>query len=179
MKVTSTILTHADVSIHSRAARRGEEPPAKDLVVKSAATETDYKPWMHSAQSAGIGKKKKPKPLTRQQKVRAQKALEKADVNVDKLERKVADSKARARRVQGRRKDWDELNAKVEGRQGGKAASVSAKAGGAEEMEVVEAANAGSRTPMDSDAAPLDGAPTEEQGWEDVPDVEEDVDEVT
>lgn len=75
--------------------------------------ETDYKPWLHNAQNAAISKKKKTKQLSRQQKQRQQKALEKADVNVDKLEHKVAGSKARGKRVQARRKDWEELNEKL------------------------------------------------------------------
>ncbi|RMZ06470.1 hypothetical protein D0860_05525, partial [Hortaea werneckii] len=99
-----------EVSVHSRAARRGEEPPSKDLAVKSASVQSDYKPWLHNAQNAAVGKKKKSKQLSRQQKQRQQKALEKADVNVDKLQSRIADSKARGKRVQARRKDWEELN---------------------------------------------------------------------
>merc|ERR1711877_66894 len=75
-----------EVSVHSRAARRGEEPPSKDLAIKSAPVQSDYKPWLHNAQNAAVGKKKKSKQLSRQQKQRQQKALEKADVNVDKLQ---------------------------------------------------------------------------------------------
>lgn len=78
--------------------------------MKAADNETEYKPWLHNVQSAGISKRKKAKPLTRQQKVRQQRALEKADVHVNKLERKIADSKARGKKLQGRSKDWDELN---------------------------------------------------------------------
>lgn len=78
--------------------------------MKAPENETEYKPWLHNAQSAGISKKKKAKPLTRQQKVRQQRAFEKADVHVNKLERKIADSKARGKKLQGRSKDWDELN---------------------------------------------------------------------
>ncbi len=37
--------------------------------------------------------------------------MEKADAVVDKLERKVADSKARSKRIQSRAKAWEELNA--------------------------------------------------------------------
>ena len=104
------------VSHNSRAARRGEEPPSKDLLVsKAPKEEIDYKPWLHTPQSAGVGKKKKTKQLTRQQRARQQKLFEKADVNVNKLERKVADSKARAKRVQARAKDWEELNNELEG----------------------------------------------------------------
>jgi len=78
--------------------------------MKAPVEETDYKPWLHNAQNAGVGKKKKGKQLSRQQKVRQQKAVEKAGVNVNKLERKVADSKVRAKKVQARAKDWEELN---------------------------------------------------------------------
>lgn len=72
--------------------------------------ETEYKPWLHTVQNAGVTKRKKAKQLTRQQKVRQQRALEKADAVVDKLDRKVANSKARSKKVQARAKDWDELN---------------------------------------------------------------------
>jgi len=131
------------VSLRSRAARRGEEPPAKDLVAKKTAApaeETDYKPWLHSAQNAGISKKPKAKQLTRQQKVRQQKALEKADANVDKLERKVADSKARAKRVKARAKEWEELNVEAgekaeKGSEQAPAATVAKEAKGSGEEE--------------------------------------------
>jgi hypothetical protein len=82
--------------------------------------EEEYKPWLHNPQNAGISKKKKAKPMSRQQKLRQQRALEKADVNVDKLERKVEGSKARAKRVQHRAKGWEELNAEVGGKKAGK-----------------------------------------------------------
>ncbi|TKA79499.1 hypothetical protein B0A55_02441 [Friedmanniomyces simplex] len=100
-----------EVSFRSRAARRGASPPAKDVAVKPSSKETEYKPWLHNAQNAGITKKQKAKPLKRQQKVRQQRAMEKADAVVDKLERKVADSKARSKRIQSRAKAWEELNA--------------------------------------------------------------------
>lgn len=98
-------------TVHSRAHRRNASPPPKDLAVKAAPTEeSDYKPWLHNAQNAGISKKKKVKQMSRQQKVRHQKAMEKADANLDKLATKVKDSKARARKVQARRADWQDLN---------------------------------------------------------------------
>ncbi|KAK3632895.1 hypothetical protein LTR56_016074 [Elasticomyces elasticus] len=101
-----------EVSFRSRAARRGASPPVKDAPAnaKPAVKETEYKPWLHNAQNAGISKKQKVKPLKRQQKVRQAKAMEKADAVVDKLERKVADSKARSKRIQSRAKAWEELN---------------------------------------------------------------------
>lgn len=111
-RVTRTLsnLSFTAVSLRSRAARRGESPPSKDLAAKAPVDETEHKPWMHNVQSAGIGKRKKVKQLTRQQKARQQKALEKADAIVNKHERKVEDSKARAKRVQARSKDWEDLN---------------------------------------------------------------------
>ncbi|KAK5706487.1 hypothetical protein LTR97_001476 [Elasticomyces elasticus] len=101
-----------EVSFRSRAARRGASPPVKDAPAnaKPAVKETEYKPWLHNAQNAGISKKQKAKPLKRQQKVRQARAMEKADAVVDKLERKVADSKARSKRIQSRAKAWEELN---------------------------------------------------------------------
>ncbi|KAF2767640.1 hypothetical protein EJ03DRAFT_352850 [Teratosphaeria nubilosa] len=99
-------------SVHSRAARRGAEPVGKDLAVKGPVETTEYKPWLHNAQSAGIQKKKKTKQLSRQQKERREKALEKADVIVGKHEKKVADSKRRGKKVQARSADWEELNGK-------------------------------------------------------------------
>lgn len=111
-------------TIHSRAHRRNASPPPKDLAVKApaAADETEYKPWLHNAQNAGISKKKKSKQMTRQQKVRRERALERADANLDKLATKVDQSKARGRKVQARRAEWEELNgeAGVKGAEVGK-----------------------------------------------------------
>lgn len=111
---TASLLTcRTEISLHSRAARRGASPPAKQSGGKAPVEETEYKPWLHSAQNTGISKRKTPKQLSRQQKVRQQKALEKADIAIDKLMKKVADSNARDKKAQGRRKDWDELNQKI------------------------------------------------------------------
>lgn len=102
-----------EVSLHSRAARRGQEPPAKDLAVKATAEETEYKPWMHSAQNGGIQKKKKGKTLTHAQRMRQQKALEKADAIASRLETKVDKSKKKSKTIQARAADWEELNGKL------------------------------------------------------------------
>lgn len=102
-----------EVSLHSRAARRGQEPPAKDLAVNASAEETEYKPWMHSAQNGGISKKKKGKTLTHAQRMRQQKALEKADAIASRLETKVDKSKKKSRTIQARAADWEELNGKL------------------------------------------------------------------
>ena len=75
---------------------------------------TEYSPWLHNAQNAGISKKKKTKQLSRQQKLRQQKGLEHGERNNAKLEKKVADSKKQSRKIQERAKAWDELNEQVE-----------------------------------------------------------------
>lgn len=103
----------AEVSVHSRAARRAASPPPKTK--GGAVAETEYKPWLHSVQNGGIAKKKT-KQLTRQQKLRQQRGVEKADVTNAKLEKKVEDSKGRARRVQARRADWEALNEEAAGK---------------------------------------------------------------
>ncbi|KAL1624384.1 hypothetical protein SLS56_007853 [Neofusicoccum ribis] len=102
-------------SQHSRAARRAEE-----LVDKSLQTLTDASSLPRpksklaasvlAAQDAGISKKQKKKRLTHQQRVRQERAMEKADAIYDKHERKVEESKKRGRRVQERRKEWEALN---------------------------------------------------------------------
>ena len=167
-----------EVSFRSRAARRGASPPAKPLTAtKAQAKETEYKPWLHNAQNAGITKKQKVKPLKRQQKVRQQKAMEKADAVVDKLERKVADSKARSKRIQSRAKAWDELNArpaKVEktlGEEGALSDGMTEEGDGhgMEDVEVAEPESA--VTVVDPSSAALATATA--------PEVEEEIDEVT
>lgn len=102
-----------EISVHSRAARRSS-PPTKDISTKKApAEESDYKPWMHNAQNAGISKKAKPKKLTHAQRLRQERAQEKADAIASKLEKKVADSKKSSKNIQSRAADWDELNGKL------------------------------------------------------------------
>lgn len=99
-----------EVSVHSRAARR-EEP--KTEVAKGATVESDYKPWLHSTQSGAIQKKPKKKVLTRAQKARQQKGIEKAEQDAEKLEKKIADSKKSAKNIKARAADWDDLNEDV------------------------------------------------------------------
>ncbi|KAB2581099.1 putative oxoglutarate iron-dependent oxygenase protein [Lasiodiplodia theobromae] len=102
-------------SLHSRAARRAEEPVDKSLqTLTDASSLPKSKPKIGAsvlaAQDAGISKKQKQKRLTHQQRVRQERAMEKADANFDKHEKKVEESKRRGRRVQERRKDWEALN---------------------------------------------------------------------
>lgn len=100
-----------DMSKHSRAARRAE--PVESLV-SDASTIKPTRPKVTASvlasQNAGISKKQKQKRMTHQQRVRQERALERADANMDKLERKVEKSKKRGRTVEERRKDWETLN---------------------------------------------------------------------
>nr|POF13737.1 hypothetical protein CFP56_02761 [Quercus suber] len=139
-----------DVSVHSRAARRGGSPSA-DLNVKPPVDETDYKPWLHNAQNAGISKKKKTKQLTRQQRERHEKGLANAERNLDKHEKKVAGSKARARRVDERRAAWEDLNTKF------------TEADEAEAKKISKAVKAGSvvQTPLSNVEASAAALPTD------------------
>lgn len=68
---------------------------------------------MHSAQNGGISKKKKAKTLTHAQRLRQQKALEKADAIASRLEKKVDKSKKKSKTIQARAADWEELNGKL------------------------------------------------------------------
>ncbi|KKY23513.1 putative oxoglutarate iron-dependent oxygenase [Diplodia seriata] len=102
-------------SLHSRAARRAEEPVDKSLqTLTDASALPKQKPKIGAstlaAHDAGISKKQKQKRLTHQQRVRQERAMERADANYDKHERKVEESKRRGRKVQERRKEWEALN---------------------------------------------------------------------
>lgn len=97
-------------SLHSRASRRNATPPVELAVPKGKTSGDENEQWLHTAQNAGVHKKPKAKKPTRQQRLRQVKALERADSNSNKLEQKVAESKQKGRKIQGRRKDWDELN---------------------------------------------------------------------
>ncbi|KAK8209867.1 Alb1-domain-containing protein [Phyllosticta capitalensis] len=103
-----------EISKHSRAARRAEEPVDKSLILEDASTIKPSKPKVTAsvlaAQNAGISKKQKQKRLTHHQRMRQERAVEKADANMDKHEKKVEESKKRGKRVQDRRKDWESLN---------------------------------------------------------------------
>ncbi|GAB7352515.1 hypothetical protein MBLNU459_g2914t2 [Dothideomycetes sp. NU459] len=98
---------------------RREASPSIDVdksikSIKAPAESVDFSPRsQHTAQDAGISKKKKQKPLSRAQRARQQKAIERADRNFDVLEQNVMKSKARARRTEGRRAEWRDLNEKI------------------------------------------------------------------
>ncbi|KAK8220054.1 hypothetical protein M8818_000470 [Zalaria obscura] len=95
-------------SLHSRAARRAATPPDRSLTdVEKPAV--DFAPKLHTVQDGSI-KKNKQKPMSRQQRLRQQKGMERADQNLDKLVTKRAKSIVRAKRIDDRRGAWEELN---------------------------------------------------------------------
>jgi Alb1 len=94
-------------SIHSRAARRETSPSDANKSLESVPrVETPKKPSgvLAAQSSAGISKKKsKTKALTRAQRLRQQKGVERAENVVDQLENKVAKSITKAKAIDARR----------------------------------------------------------------------------
>ena len=108
-------LQHAEVTTGSRTADSASS--IRPAVGEPAEATTDYAPWLHHAENAGVSKqRKKSKPLTRQQRMRQQKGIEKADAITGKLEKKVQDSRTRGKRLQARRIEWEDLNGVLEGK---------------------------------------------------------------
>ncbi|KAJ4372706.1 hypothetical protein N0V86_008070 [Didymella sp. IMI 355093] len=111
---------------HSRAARRAASPSIPVPEVKrtrsSSPKPSEAKPHVLSAQNAGISKKKNTK-MTRAQRVRAEKAMERAADDMDKWEKKKAKSIEKARGIKDRAKLWDDINGEsVKGVKKGKGA---------------------------------------------------------
>lgn len=105
--------------------------------------------------------------------MRQQRGLEKADAITNKLEKKVADSTNRGRKVDARRAEWEELNDKIAGKKKSKkdvAAKAAEKLGedaaGVKPMEDVVVADVMAGVPDQ-----VAGAAAEEGDWEDVDEV--------
>lgn len=104
-----------EVAPHSRAARRAASPsiPIKDVPKTrdshSPSRPSEAKHHVLSAQNAGISKKKGGN-LKRAQRVRAQKAMERAADDMDKWELKRAKSITKAASIKERAKLWDDIN---------------------------------------------------------------------
>lgn len=94
-------------SVHSRAARRGNSPSDADKSLESVPrVEVPTKPSSVLAvhANAGISKKKsKGKNVTRAQRLRQQKGIERAETVMDQLESKVAKSVGRAKSISARK----------------------------------------------------------------------------
>jgi len=94
------------VSVHSRAARRAASPSIdvdKSILSAKAPEDETSKSKFLGVQNAGISKKKKAKPMTRQQRLRQEKGMERADANSDKLATKLVKSFKRAKAIDVRR----------------------------------------------------------------------------
>lgn len=117
---------HTEVAPHSRAARRAASPslpialPKKDAARSpSPSRPSETKHHVLSAKSSGISKKRNTK-LTRAQRVRAEKAMERAADDMDKFELKKQKSIEKAGAIKGRAKVWEEVNDEsVKGKKGG------------------------------------------------------------
>ncbi|CRG84429.1 hypothetical protein PISL3812_01717 [Talaromyces islandicus] len=100
-------------SLHSRAARRETSPSAdvdKSLKSMPRVEAPAKQPLIHAA---GISKKKsKTKAMSRAQRLRQQKSIERAESVMDQLETKVAKSIGKAKAVNARKAQWEDLNSK-------------------------------------------------------------------
>ncbi|KAI4719981.1 hypothetical protein E4T48_03809 [Aureobasidium sp. EXF-10727] len=102
------------VSTRSRAARREASPGINlDKSITSEKTTKESADYYPGAHDAGISKKKKQKPMTRAQRMRKEKGLERAEANMDVLHTKKAKSFVRARRIDDRRATWEAMNDKT------------------------------------------------------------------
>lgn len=97
--------------MHSRAARRHVSPTID--TDKSPRSATSSSPAL-AARPAGVHKRSaKAKRLSRQQRIRHERGVERADANVAKLETKVQKSVGRLKTVKTRRSDWVDINGKA------------------------------------------------------------------
>ncbi|GAB7339245.1 hypothetical protein MBLNU457_5900t1 [Dothideomycetes sp. NU457] len=111
-KVAKSKKTRA-VSVHSRAARRAASPSAgidRSLENATGAEDEKLSKKFLSPHAGGITKKKKSKPMTRQQRVRQEKGMQRAEADMDKLATKVTKSHKKAKTIKSRAATWEELN---------------------------------------------------------------------
>ncbi|KAF5855512.1 hypothetical protein ETB97_009089 [Aspergillus alliaceus] len=105
-------------SKHSRAARRAASPSLdvdKSLtsLPRAKQTEIQRETILSDRANAGVIKKQsKPKAMTRAQRLRQQKGIERAENILGQLDKKVEKSVGRAKIVKSRRGDWEDLNRK-------------------------------------------------------------------
>ncbi|MCJ1411301.1 hypothetical protein MMC19_005389 [Ptychographa xylographoides] len=109
-------------SIHSRAAKRASLPSINlDKSLRDVKPPTNsavpHPPFLSTHHGAGIVKKKgKGKALSRQQRLRREKGLERAEAVMDKTERKLQRSSVKVKVVKERSAAWDDLNGKIQGK---------------------------------------------------------------
>ncbi|KAI9790709.1 MAG: hypothetical protein M1816_004850 [Peltula sp. TS41687] len=106
-------------SRHSRAARRASSPSHnldKSLrAVKPPTEGPDHRPSILAIHhGAGVTKRSKRKaPVSSKKRKRHEKGIERAELVMDRLEKKVARSMGKGKSVKGRKTTWDELNTKL------------------------------------------------------------------
>ncbi|MCJ1375733.1 hypothetical protein MMC20_006970 [Loxospora ochrophaea] len=109
-------------SLRSRAARRETSPSINldksTINPKASDSRQKHVPSALSVhRAAGITKRKaKGKPLKRQQRLRQEKGLGRAETNLDKIEKKREKSIHKGKKVKERGSAWEDLNNKLEDR---------------------------------------------------------------
>ncbi|KAJ5713073.1 uncharacterized protein N7483_010254 [Penicillium malachiteum] len=103
---------------NTRAARRAASPSLElDRSLRSAPraeSPTAERPSvLAERRTSGIQKKQKGKKMTRAQRLRQQKGMDRAEAVLDQLEIKKAKSVGRAKSVKERSADWEALNTKA------------------------------------------------------------------
>ncbi|KUL91193.1 hypothetical protein ZTR_00672 [Talaromyces verruculosus] len=109
-------LKKKSTSVHSRAARRGNSPSDVDRSLESmprVEAPTKAAGVLAAHANAGVSKKKVNKKLTRSQRLRQQKGIERGEMLFDRLEAKVEKAKtAYSKVVSARKVQWEDLNGK-------------------------------------------------------------------
>ncbi|KAJ5952565.1 Ribosome biogenesis protein Alb1 [Penicillium vulpinum] len=103
-------------SQRSRAARRAASPSLdldKSVTSLPRVESPNTRPSILADRSAGVQKKNKNDKASRNQRLRHQKGMERAEAVMDQLEIKKAKSVARGKTVNSRRADWEDMNRKT------------------------------------------------------------------
>ncbi|KAF1922857.1 uncharacterized protein M421DRAFT_10209 [Didymella exigua CBS 183.55] len=159
---------------HSRAARRAASPSiplASAPRTRSTSPQpSTAKPHILSAQSSRVSKRKSTK-TTRAQRVRAEKAMERAADDMDKWEKKKAKSLDKARGIKDRAKVWEEVNG-----ESGRAVRGKAKGGEEEGLDGLEGLEGrGKSVWVDVDEGEGEGEGAGVDGVDEVPVVEDEM----
>ncbi len=94
----------------SRAAKRAASPSIDTDKSLKEVDRAEIGPMLHARQNAGITKKKKAKPMKRGQRARQERGLVKAEMVMDRMEKKVAGAQSREKKRRERRALWEEVN---------------------------------------------------------------------
>lgn len=103
-------------SSKSRSARRSS--PSTDVEKIKHANATSPEPnkaeidlsVLAARQQAGVTKKKRQKPISRQQRMRKEKGMARADAVIDQMEKKIRESSKRGKKIKERAASWEDLN---------------------------------------------------------------------